>query len=118
MSETSPDILIVDDIPQNLRLLMKILADEGYNVRPAKHGRAALMTIEAKRPDLILLDIQMPELDGYQVCEQLKGNPDTENIPIIFISAHNELFDKVRAFAVGGVDYITKPFQAEEQRRC
>ncbi|MCD8485300.1 MAG: diguanylate cyclase [Desertifilum sp.] len=114
--EASPvaDILIVDDHPNNLRVLSTILEDKGYQVRKIISGKLALKVIEAEPPDLILLDILMPELDGYEVCTLLKKNPKTSAIPIIFISALDEAFDKVKAFEVGGVDYITKPFHAAE----
>lgn len=108
------DILIVDDTPDNLRLLSAMLSDRGYEVRSVKNGSTALMGVKAAPPDLILLDINMPNMNGYEVCEHLKDNPQSQNIPVIFISAYNEVLDKVKAFSVGGVDYITKPFQAEE----
>jgi two-component system, sensor histidine kinase and response regulator len=108
------DILIVDDIPDNLRLLSAMLTEQGYDVRSVTNGATALMGVKSQLPDLILLDIQMPGMNGYQVCEQLKLNPATQAIPVIFISGLKEVFDKVKAFAVGGVDYITKPFQVEE----
>lgn len=108
------DVLIVDDTLANLQLLLNILKEEGYKVRPANSGKLALQAIAQKKPDLILLDIKMPEMDGYQVCEALKNDPQTEAIPIIFISALSDANDKVRAFHVGGVDYLTKPFQVEE----
>lgn len=116
MTDTPPkgDILLVDDTPDNLRLLSVMLTDQGYDVRSVKSGSAALMGIQGQAPDLILLDINMPGMNGYEVCQHLKANPDTQDIPIIFISALNEVFDKVKAFTVGGVDYITKPFQVEE----
>ena len=115
MSKDKPQsILVVDDNPVNLRLLVGVLTDQGYEVRPAPSGRHALATIKKARPDLILLDIMMPDMDGYEVCGQLKASEVTRDIPIIFISALNETFDKVTAFSVGGVDYITKPVQAEE----
>jgi signal transduction histidine kinase len=107
-------ILVVDDTPENLRLLAGILTEQGYRVRPAPNGEHALATVQKELPDLILLDIIMPGMDGYQVCHRLKANPQTQNIPIIFISALDEVFDKVAAFSAGGVDYITKPFQVEE----
>ena len=107
-------ILIVDDTPVNLRLLSEILAKEGYEVRPTPKGEHALLSARSAAPDLILLDIKMPGLDGYAVCEALKADARTREIPVIFISALNEALDKVKAFAAGGVDYITKPFQAEE----
>ena len=108
------EILVVDDTPANLRLLTKILQDRNYHVRPVPDGSLALAAAKAKPPDLILLDIRMPGLDGFQVCEKLKSNVSTQDVPIIFISALDAVEDKVRAFSVGGVDYITKPFQAEE----
>ncbi|WP_413164625.1 response regulator [Capilliphycus salinus ALCB114379] len=108
------DILIVDDTPENLRLLSSMLAEQGYKVRKATNGKQALKAIEAQAPDLILLDIMMPEMNGYQIAQHLKALPPTREIPIIFLSALNELMDKVLAFDVGGVDYITKPFQVQE----
>jgi two-component system, sensor histidine kinase and response regulator len=108
------DILIVDDQLDNLHLLSDLLTQQGHEVRTVTRGSAALMGVEAQLPDLILLDISMPEMDGYEVCQHLKSNPQTREIPVIFISALNEVFDKVKAFTVGGVDYVTKPFQIEE----
>ncbi|HEY9643089.1 MAG TPA: response regulator [Coleofasciculaceae cyanobacterium] len=108
------DILIVDDIPDNLRLLSAMLTAQGYEVRSVKSGSTALMGIQGQPPDLLLLDITMPGINGYEVCQQLKAYPSTQNIPIIFMSALNEAFDKVKAFAIGGADYISKPFQVEE----
>jgi signal transduction histidine kinase len=108
------DILIVDDTPDNLRLLSEMLSKQGYSVRSALSGSAAFMAIDKKLPDLILLDINMPNLDGYAVCQTLKANPSTHDIPILFLSAFSEAVDKVKAFQVGGVDYVTKPFQVEE----
>jgi len=107
-------ILIVDDTPANLQLLAQLLSEQGYKVRMAQDGTMALMSIQSSPPDLILLDIMMPEVNGYEVCCKLKASSLTKDIPIIFISALNEVFDKVKAFEVGGVDYITKPFQAPE----
>jgi sigma-B regulation protein RsbU (phosphoserine phosphatase) len=108
------NILIVDDTPANLRLLSQMLAEQGYQVRPVLDGPLALAATQAEPPDLILLDIRMPEMDGYEVCEHLKADAQTCDIPIIFISALDATQDKVRAFTVGGVDYVTKPFQFEE----
>jgi two-component system sensor histidine kinase/response regulator len=108
------DILIVDDTPGNLRLLSQMLAEQGYKVRPVTSGKQALAAVQAMVPDLVLLDIRMPEMSGYEVCERLKASAQTCDIPIIFISALDEVQDKVQAFTVGGVDYITKPFQIEE----
>ncbi|MEW6493833.1 MAG: hybrid sensor histidine kinase/response regulator, partial [Cyanobacteriota bacterium] len=108
------NILVVDDTVANLRLLVNLLVERGYKVRPASNGAMALSAAQTEPPDLILLDIIMPNMDGYEVCEQLKAHERTGNIPVIFISAISEVFDKVKAFAIGGVDYITKPFQVEE----
>ena len=111
---TNTDILIVDDIPDNIRLLSDILTEQGYQVRKSLNGKMALKAIAASIPDLLLLDINMPEMNGYQLCKQLKLDPKTKAIPIIFISGISETLDKVKAFNCGGVDYITKPFQIEE----
>jgi len=108
------EILIVDDTPANLRLLTAMLAEQGYSVRPARNGELALMNARTTPPDLVLLDIKMPDMDGYEVCEQLKADSRTRHIPIIFLSALDQTEDKVKAFTLGGVDYITKPFQIEE----
>ncbi len=108
------DILIVDDTPTNLKLLTSILTANSYNIRPSSNGKLALRSIESKLPDLILLDIIMPDMNGFEVCKKLKENPRAKNIPIIFISALDDIKNKVKAFKVGGVDYITKPFEAEE----
>lgn len=113
-NKTSADILIVDDTLANLQLLANILKEDGYKVRPAINGNLALRAVAQKKPDLILLDIKMPDMDGYQVCQALKENPATHDIPVIFISALSDANDKVRAFSMGGVDYLTKPFQFEE----
>ncbi|MGL5082018.1 MAG: two-component system response regulator [Microcoleaceae cyanobacterium] len=112
--QTRTDILIVDDTPENLKLLSEILTQQGYKVRKVLNGQLALNAIAIDPPDLILLDIMMPELDGYQVCQVLKSNEKTQDIPILFISALNDVLDKVKAFTIGGADYITKPFQVEE----
>ena len=111
---TKGNILIVDDTPDNLRLLTKILESKGYSVRKSLNGRMALQGVHREPPDLILLDINMPEMNGYEVCKKLKESTTTAQIPIIFISALERLEDKVRAFELGGVDYITKPFQEQE----
>ena len=107
-------ILIVDDQPHNLRLLSEILVERGYEVRKAINGSTAFMGLKTFIPDLILLDIHLPEIDGYEICQQLKSDCQTKQIPIIFLSASNEVEFKVKAFEVGGVDYITKPFQVAE----
>ena len=111
---TQGEILIVDDELGNLKLLSKILQDCGYRVRQAMSGDIALRVVRKSPPDLILLDIMMPNLDGYEVCERLKADRDFAEIPIIFMSALGGGFDKAKAFKVGGVDYISKPFQVEE----
>jgi DNA-binding response OmpR family regulator len=108
------EILIVDDTPANLRLLSGMLDKQGYKVRLAPNSRLALKSAQAIPPDLILLDIRMPGMDGYEVCERLKADPRTRDTPIIFISALDQTGDKVKAFTFGGVDYVTKPFQVEE----
>jgi sigma-B regulation protein RsbU (phosphoserine phosphatase) len=108
------DILVVDDVPANLRLLSDMLTEQGYKARSVINGDMALMATRAARPDLILLDINMPGMSGYEVCEHLKADPKTRDIPIIFISALGETEDKIRAFTVGGVDYVAKPFRVEE----
>lgn len=108
------DILIVDDTLANLRLLSTMLTEQGYVVRGVPNGVTALKVVALEPPDLILLDINMPQMDGYQVCQALKSDDKVCDIPVIFISAMDEVLDKIRAFGVGGVDYITKPFQLEE----
>lgn len=108
------NILVVDDNQDNLRLLSKLLSQKGYQVRNAINGNTALIAAKAANPDLILLDIQMPDMDGYQVCQILKKDPETYDIPIIFLTAMNSVIDKVKAFSIGGSDYITKPFHLEE----
>jgi sigma-B regulation protein RsbU (phosphoserine phosphatase) len=107
-------ILVVDDAPANLQVLAGMLKDRGYKARPVPSGKLALLAARRDPPDLILLDINMPEMNGYEVCRRLKADEDLQGIPVIFISALNENLDKVKAFAIGGVDYLTKPFQMEE----
>jgi PAS domain S-box-containing protein len=107
-------ILIVDDTPDNLRYLSTMLLEQGYRVRKATSGEMALKSIQLEQPDLILLDIKMPGIDGYEVCRNLKEVPETRGIPVIFLSAMDDAMDKVKAFEVGGADYITKPFRVEE----
>ncbi|QTA82836.1 Signal transduction response regulator, receiver domain histidine kinase, Hpt-like [Desulfonema limicola] len=114
LSSSSSNIIIVDDNPDNLRLLAGLLGQKGYNVRLIRDGKMVLASAKSAKPDLILLDILMPEINGYEVCRQLKQDKDTSDIPVIFISALNEVVDKVKAFSSGGVDYITKPFHQEE----
>jgi len=108
------DILIVDDIPANIQLLSQVLSENGYKVRKLISGQRALKAVELQAPDLILLDIKMPGMDGYEVCRQLKASEATCDIPIIFISALDDVFDKVKGFEAGGADYIIKPFEPVE----
>lgn len=114
LSGTRNNILIVDDTPENLSVLRQLLREKGYLVRPAPSGEIALQAVKAQIPDLILLDIVMPEMDGYEVCRILKSDEQTAHIPIIFISALTEVRGIIKAFQAGGVDYITKPFRTEE----
>ncbi|WP_339135605.1 MAG: response regulator [Candidatus Electrothrix sp. GW3-4] len=113
-SHIQGDILIVDDSPENLKLLAKILTANNFQVRGSNSGRYALKSIKKKLPDLILLDINMPEMNGYEVCRQLKNDPSTADIPVIFISGLKDNESKIKGFEAGGVDYVTKPFQAQE----
>ena len=113
-SISKADIVVVDDTPENLRLLSTMLIKQGYNVRKAINGPMALKAVKIVVPDLILLDIMMPEMDGYEVCKHLKADAQTCSVPVIFLSALDEVLDKIKAFKSGGVDYITKPFQLEE----
>ncbi|WP_016950382.1 diguanylate cyclase domain-containing protein [Anabaena sp. PCC 7108] len=114
LSAYKANLLVVDDHPDNLRTLSAILSQQGYKVRKAISGEVALDTVKIEAPDLILLDIKMPTIDGYSVCSILKQNHETRHIPVIFLSSLDAVADKVKGFEVGGVDYITKPFQAEE----
>lgn len=109
-----PNVLIVDDTPANVLLLVRMLTQRGYNARPVLSGKLALAAARAEPPDLILLDVAMPEMNGYETCAQIKADAVLKEIPVIFISALNETIDKVKAFRMGGVDYVTKPFQFEE----
>jgi diguanylate cyclase (GGDEF)-like protein len=113
-SPSNAEILVVDDSPTNLRYFQKLLSELGYKVRLAGNPEIAFNWIQSHQPHLILLDILMPEMDGYTFCEQIKSNLETKDIPVIFISCLQEVFDKVRAFRVGGVDYIVKPFEPLE----
>ncbi|MBG1264563.1 response regulator [Nostoc commune] len=108
------NILVVDDTPDNLRLLSAMLTAQGFEVRKALNGKMALTACQMILPDVILLDINMPDMDGYQVCQLLKADEKTCDVPVIFISALDDVVDKVKAFDVGGVDYIAKPFHGAE----
>ena len=112
--DSSPNIMVVDDTPSATNLLENILRKRGCQVSSFSQGRMALAAATTQPPDLILLDITMPEMNGYEVCERLKSDAKTREIPVIFISALNEAMDKVKAFGCGGVDYVTKPFQLGE----
>lgn len=107
-------ILVVDDTPTALKVLTDTLCAEGYQVRPANSGELALASVTAKQPDLILLDIRMPGMDGFEVCRRLKLREETAGIPVIFISALSDLEDRVEGFRQGAVDFVSKPFQREE----
>ena len=107
-------ILIVDDVPENIRLLGTILQKEGYKISAAKEGMQALAIATKGIPDLILLDVMMPEADGFEICQRLKDNPVTKDIPIIFLTAMDQVKDMVKGFQAGAADYITKPFNTVE----
>ncbi|NJM14273.1 MAG: response regulator [Bacteroidales bacterium] len=112
--EQNIHILIVDDNQENLRVVSNYLKDNGYKLALAQDGINALEIVKNNKIDLILLDIMMPDMDGFEVCEKLKENPDTKNIPVIFLTAKTDTEDIVKGFHMGGVDYITKPFKKEE----
>lgn len=108
------DLLIVDDNPENLKVLGTMLRAEGYNVRAAKNGKQALTSIESSPPDLMLLDVHMPEMDGFELCRIIRANPNFNHLPIIFVSALDDSFNKLKGFEAGANDYMTKPFDVEE----
>ncbi|MCT7985116.1 response regulator [Laspinema sp. A4] len=108
------DILIVDDVADNIRLLSRILVKRGYQTRKALNGKMALTAIESSKPRLILLDVQMPDMSGYQLCHLIKSDPNTLDIPIIFLSANDDPSEKRKAISTGGADYISKPFNIEK----
>ncbi|MCW6035220.1 diguanylate cyclase [Spirulina subsalsa FACHB-351] len=114
MTQNKQNILLVDDLKENLQVLDKILSNHGYKVRKTLDPETALLACQSSQPDLVILDIRMPKMDGYTVCQRLKSNLLTSDIPVIFISALNDVLDKVKAFQVGGADYVSKPFQEEE----
>lgn len=107
-------ILIVDDVPENLKLLSDLLTSEGYMVRVASSGKLAIRSVEAEQPDLILMDVRMPTMDGFEVCRRIKAVDKNKSIPVIFISANDDVDSKMKGFTEGGVDYITKPLQELE----
>lgn len=107
-------ILVVDDTPSNLQVLFDVLSEQDYRVAIAKNGEIALQRVRSSQPDLILLDVMMPGIDGFETCKRLKSNPDTHNIPIIFMTALSDSVDKIKGLSLGAVDYITKPIQCEE----
>ncbi|MBE9156601.1 response regulator [Nodosilinea sp. LEGE 06152] len=110
------DILLVDDLADNIRILVDTLSGQGYRIRAVRNGAMALIGAKAAPPDVILLDIRMPLMDGFEVCRQLKADATTRHIPVIFLSALDEASDRIRAFDAGGADYISKPFLAVEVR--
>ena len=114
MTDNIPLILIVDDNPQNIQFLGSLLTEQGYDLGVAKNGAKALEFVYKRPPDLILLDIMMPVMDGYETCERLKKDKKVSHIPVIFLTAKTDTKDIVRGFQSGGVDYITKPFISEE----
>jgi PleD family two-component response regulator len=109
-----PSILVVDDTLENLRLLGNMLGEEGYEVRPVSSGRQALQAIEHDPPDLIMLDVNMPDMDGYEVCRRVRAREQSRDVPVIFLTAWADRAYMVKAFEVGGADYVTKPFLFEE----
>jgi CheY-like chemotaxis protein len=115
-AQSKGDIMVIDDQPANLKLLEELLTQQGHAVRSFPRGRLALDAASRNLPDLVLLDINMPEMDGFEVCRRLKADDKLAPIPVLFLSALSEARDKVNAFRAGGVDYITKPFQVEEVR--
>lgn len=114
ISNESADIMVVDDTPENLRLLTDMLKMRGYRVRPALSGPLAIQAAKSNPPDIILLDISMPQMTGFEVCKILKDDENLREIPVIFISALSDTKEKIEAFKSGGVDYVTKPFHVEE----
>src|SRR5262249_23597689 len=107
-------VLVVDDVQQNIQVVGTMLREAGYSIMPATNGPAALQRVQKKLPDLILLDLMMPEMDGLEVCRRLKADPVTQQIPIIFLTASNEMSHLVQGFQAGAVDYVTKPFNPPE----
>jgi putative two-component system response regulator len=119
MLQRSPDervwnVMVVDDAHENLRLLATMVSERGWRVRPFADGESALRAAHLDPPDIVLLDVNMPGMGGFEVCRRLKADPRTVEIPVLFVSSLHDTEAKTRAFAVGGVDYITKPFRLEE----
>ncbi|HYP18087.1 MAG TPA: response regulator [Opitutus sp.] len=114
MSTPAPKVLVVDDTPANVSLMLDALTEAGYDLLVAENGRSALQLLEQNRPDLVLLDVVMPQLDGFATCEQLKKRAEWRDIPVLFMTARDEPEEKLRAFAAGAVDYITKPVYPPE----
>ncbi|MCC6874116.1 MAG: hybrid sensor histidine kinase/response regulator [Sandaracinaceae bacterium] len=112
--EAAPVVVAIDDTPANLRLLTAILVDAGYRVRALPGGRLGLHSVRAEPPDLVLLDVNMPEMNGFEVCRRMREDPALANVPVIFVSALDDTKSKLDAFLAGGMDYVTKPFRAEE----
>lgn len=110
----NPLILIVDDVPENIQVLGSILREKDYEIAVATSGRQALEVVATRLPDLILLDVMMPEMDGFQVCKELKTSAETRNLPVIFLTARTETEYIVKGFELGAVDYVTKPFNKAE----
>ena len=113
-SNYSGKILIVDDNPSNLKVLYTYLIDAGFEVLVAEDGETGIEVVSHSQPELILLDVMMPDLDGFEVCRRLKANPQTKDIPVIFLTALSETINKLKGFEVGGVDYITQPIENQE----
>lgn len=114
LPEEEMAIMVVDDVPENIQILGKILRDEGYKIAPATNGRRALEMIPKVKPDLVLMDVMMPEMDGFEACRRMKESAEMKDIPVIFLSAKGESEDVIQGFRYGGVDYIQKPFNSEE----
>lgn len=110
----SPLILIVDDTPENIQVIGGLLAEQAYDIAVAQSGKQALKFMKRQKPDLVLLDVMMPELDGFEVCRILRGDPSNANVPVIFLSARDDEASILEGFEAGGVDYVTKPFRAKE----
>ncbi len=113
-SSTPLTALVVDDHPENLGVLLDVLSRAGFRVLVAEDGEAALETCECVRLDVIFLDVSLPGIDGFETCRRLLANPRVKDVPVLFVTAHDQTADRLRAFAAGGVDYVTKPFRADE----